>query len=189
MDRSPHLLCAQSCWKRLLQPGDVAIDATCGNGYDTLFLAQLPLSNLLSIDIQPEALRSTAKILSQHLTVEEKNRVSLHLLSHEYLTKLPLLKPPRLIVYNLGYLPGGNKLLTTRTETTLASLKEALDLLETRGAISMTCYPGHEEGGKEELALLQYASALPSSLWQVWHQRWLNRPKSPSLLWIERLGD
>ena len=57
---------------------------------------------------------------------------------------------PKLIVYNLGYLPGSDKLLTTKTSSTLLSVEKALSLIAPNGAISITCYPGHEEGKKEE---------------------------------------
>jgi hypothetical protein len=165
---SPHLKLAKQYWKEFLKNGDLAIDATCGNGHDTLFLSDL--CSVIGMDIQSQALENTRALLQKE--------VSLYLLSNEEIDSLPLPYPPRLIVYNLGYLPGGDKSITTQTEKTLISVKKSLELLAPGGALSITCYPGHEEGAREEKALEEWAATLPS----VKHHKW--GPKSPSLLWI-----
>jgi SAM-dependent methyltransferase len=183
MNRSPHLKVAKEYWKAHLLPGDTAIDATCGNGHDTLFLAELGLSALFALDIQPAAIEKTRRCLEGRLDAEALKRVFLHLGSHEDLGKLLLPLPPRLIVYNLGYLPGGDKAVTTTTESTLKSVSSALSILGEKGALSITCYPGHAEGEKEEAALFSWASGL-SNDWEVHAHRWINRPRSPSLIWI-----
>ncbi len=186
---SPHLTLAKSYWKTHLKPGDIAIDATCGNGHDTLFLSQLLLSDsssaIFSFDIQPEAIQNTETLLKRNLSPDHFRRVLLHRRSHLDLNAVPLPYSPRLIVYNLGYLPGGNnKSLTTQTDSTLESVKLSLELLADDGAVSITCYPGHDEGMREEAALLSFAQTLSSKEWNVCHHKWLNRPRSPSLLWI-----
>ena len=186
MTRSPHLDLAKWYWQRQIAPGDTAIDATCGNGHDTLFLAQLPLSFLLALDIQPAAIEKTRSLLALHLNDEELKRVSLREMSHDDLMKIAC-PPPKLVVYNLGYLPGGDKSITTKTPSTMTSIASALSILGENGAISITCYPGHEEGKKEEDALLEFAGTLPSNQWEVRHHRWLNRLRSPNLIWIARL--
>lgn len=174
---SPHLALAQNYWKNHLKPSDLAIDATCGNGHDTLFLAELCL--VIGIDIQIQAIQNTEALLEQN-----QKRAILHRLSHANLDELPLPHPPRLIVYNLGYLPGGDKSITTNTESTLESVKKGLELIALDGALSITCYPGHDEGQREEKALMDWAISLPSSRWSVCHHKWLNRPRSPTLIWI-----
>ncbi|MBI3508640.1 MAG: class I SAM-dependent methyltransferase [Chlamydiia bacterium] len=136
-------------------------------------------AQVVALDIQERAIQSTQQ------RVEGRN-VTLHCMSH--VTFPPLTAPPRLIVYNLGYLPGGDKHRTTLTQTTLLSLQEAERILAVDGAISITCYSGHEEGEKEERAVLQWAKELSSSQWLVSHHSWLNRPHSPSLLWLRRSG-
>jgi hypothetical protein len=187
---SPHLTLAKNYWRSHLKAGDIAIDATCGNGNDTLFLSQLllsdPSSAVFSFDIQPEAIHNTEILLRRHLSPDHFRRVLLHRRSHLELNAIPLPYSPRLIVYNLGYLPGGNKALTTKTESTIESVKLSLVLLADDGALSIMCYPGHEEGAKEEKALLSFSESLPSKDWSVCHHRWLNRPRSPSFLWISR---
>ena len=189
---SPHLILAKSYWKSHLKPGDIAIDATCGNGNDTLFLSQLllsdPSSAIFSFDIQPEAIHNTEILLRRHLSPDHFRRVLLHRRSHLDLNAIPLPYSPRLIVYNLGYLPGGNKALTTQADTTLESIRLSLELLADDGALSITCYPGHEEGAREEKALLSFAEALPAKNWSVCFHRWINRPRSPSFFWISHLA-
>jgi hypothetical protein len=187
--RSFHLELAKWHWKRHLEPGDVAVDATCGNGHDALFLAKMGLSTLFALDIQATAIEKTGRLLREHLNEEEMQRVVLCRMSHEDLRNVDGMTAPRLIVYNLGYLPGGDKTATTQTESTLASLGSALAVLGKRGAVSITCYPGHGEGMKEEEAVIRFAASLPSDLWEVIHHRKMNRPLAPSLIWIARLDN
>ncbi len=174
-----HLHLAHSLWKELLSPGDLVIDATLGNGYDAMVLFELG-AEVIGIDIQKEALEKTRERL--------RNRpIQLLQRSHADLSSLELDRRPRLIVYNLGYLPGGDKQITTQLESTMASVESALSLIAPNGAISITCYPGHDEGLKEETFLVKWASQLEPKRWGVCHYRWLNRALSPSLLWLSSL--
>lgn len=91
---------------------------------------------------------------------------------------MPTLK---LVVYNLGYLPQADHTITTKVETTLASVKIAAQLLLPGGALSITCYPGHEEGAREEQSLLSWVQTLD---WKFFYYVW--RPKSPTLLWLKK---
>ena len=175
---SPHLKLAKEYWKAHLKENDLAIDATCGNGHDTLFLSEL--CSVVGLDIQLMALKNTEELLTRH-----QKKAILQRLPHDQIDKLPLPFAPRLIVYNLGYLPSGDKSITTKTETTLESVKKSLEILAEDGAISITCYPGHDEGQKEEAALVTFLSSLPSC-WSICHHRWLNRHRSPSLIWITK---
>jgi SAM-dependent methyltransferase len=179
---SPHLKLAKEYWKSHLKNSDLAIDATCGNGHDTLFLSEL--CSVVGLDIQPLAIQNTEALLAKHM-----KKAVLHRLSHEKIDTLPLPHPPNLIVYNLGYLPHGNKAITTQTESTLESVKKSLEMLAPGGALSITCYPGHDEGLREEHALEMWAASLPSDKWTVSHHKWLNRDRAPSLLWIQALKD
>lgn len=174
---SPHLLLAKNYWKEHLRPSDLAIDATCGNGHDILFLSDL--CHVIGLDIQQAALQNTEALLERH-----QKKALLHRLSHTQIDTLPLPHSPRLIVYNLGYLPHGDKAITTMTETTIESLMKSLTVLAPDGALSITCYPGHEEGAREEKAVLAFVEMLPPTQWTVCLHKWLNRPRSPSLIWI-----
>ena len=186
-----HLDLAHSYWKSILHPGDSVIDATCGNGYDTLLLAQLSLSHerrgsLVAIDMQHDAIESTKNRLATSLHPDLLELVSFKNQCHSIFPKEIKPETIQLIVYNLGYLPGGNKTLTTLTETTIQSITQALTLIKIGGAISMTCYPGHSEGVVEENAILEFASKLNPKEWSCCHHQWINRHQSPTLLFIQR---
>ncbi len=186
MERSPHLVRAKERWKQFLLPGDGVIDATCGNGHDTLFLATLPLSYLVAFDIQKEAIEQTQNRLKQQLSVSDLAIVTLFHRSHEDFSNMPPQpKPPRLIVYNLGYLPGGDKTVTTRAESTRNSVNSALSFIHPEGALSITCYPGHPEGRHEKELLLDFLANLSPTQWKISHDEWNQRPDSPSLLWVQ----
>lgn len=155
MIRNQHISFSHRLWKKHLNPNDLAIDATCGNGKDALVLAKLPIS-LICLDIQQTAIEIARKNLSSYSNVSFFHR------SHETFPSLP--KAPRLIVYNLGYLPGGDKSITTSTSSTLKSLKNGLSILSPNGLISLMCYPGHPEGAREAKALIDFVSPLPHTL-------------------------
>ncbi len=176
---SPHLKVAKNYWKSHLLPKDLSIDATCGNGHDTLFLSEL--SDCIGLDIQPKALANTEALL-----LSAGKKATLHLLSHADIDTLKLPFSPRLIVYNLGYLPQGDKSITTKVDTTLVSIQKSLAILASDGALSITCYPGHLEGEKEEVEILKFVETLSPKEWSVCHHRWLNRQRSPSFLWISK---
>lgn len=171
---SPHLALARHYWQGHLQPSDLAIDATCGNGHDTLFLADL--CSVVALDIQEAALQNTRALLEQH-----NKQAVLHLASHAKIDQIPLPSPPKLIVYNLGYLPRGDKTITTTLESTLESVNKGLSLLAPGGALSITCYPGHDEGMREEKGLEKWIDGLRAS---TCHHKWVERPRAPSLIWI-----
>lgn len=181
-----HLELAHAYWDRLVHPGDILIDATCGNGHDTLKLAQLQPSLLYAFDVQPEALRATQELLQKSLSPPLLTSVRLIQGCHSHFLPEIANGSVKLIVYNLGYLPGGDKGKTTQCSTTLLSVTKALELIAPGGAISITCYPGHEEGEREEKMIMDWAERLDKALWNCCHHRWLNRPKAPSLLLIER---
>ena len=137
---------------KFLQPGDSAIDATVGNGQDTVFLAmQVGLSGLIhGFDIQNDALINARQLIEKQAP---ESNVELYLAGHEKMDKhLPdnMRLNSAAAVFNLGYLPGGNKSVTTRTNTTLMALDLAwAKYLKPRGMLSILCYPGHP-GGQEE---------------------------------------
>lgn len=186
-----HLDLAHAYWKQLLVPGDYVIDATAGNGHDTLFLAQCVLTDngsgfVTAIDKQSEAVFATKQLLQKHLSAEQYRHISLLQQCHSIFPEQITPQSIKLIVYNLGYLPGGNKAMTTACETTKQSLSHALTLIQPGGAISITCYPGHSEGKKEEELLIEHLSHLDKTEWNCCHHRFLNRQEAPSLLLLQR---
>ncbi|MES2122983.1 MAG: class I SAM-dependent methyltransferase, partial [Chlamydiota bacterium] len=182
---------AQRYWKDLIRPGDWAIDATCGNGRDSLILAELLLKNssdsgLIVIDIQPQAIALTQELLAKSLDAYQLKQAHFCCQSHAVFPSLAFEKPIRLIVYNLGYLPKGDKNLTTLTSSTLQSLEQAKNCIAPGGMISITCYPGHAEGALEEQALLKELSLFCPKEWNICFHRFLNRNASPSVLLIQK---
>lgn len=185
-----HLQLAHKYWEKHLKRGDTALDATCGNGKDTLKLAQLVgiEGSVIGLDIQEQAIEKTRAHLKAHLTPAHCEKIFLFLQSHEELPPLVYETPPRLIVYNLGYLPGGDKSRTTLTESTVESLKKSFTILPPQGMISLTCYPGHREGAREQETLLPLLYQLNSSQWKV--DSFFPpevRPLSPSLHIVKKL--
>lgn len=182
-----HLDLAHHYWKQVATLGDTVIDATCGNGHDTLVLAHIVLSekqgHVTAYDIQESALQHTQHLLKDRLTTAQYQRITM---IHGCHSLLPADQQVKLIVYNLGYLPKSDKSLTTRCETTLCSLEQALLAIVPGGGISVTCYPGHEEGKKEEDAILTWAAQLDPKQWSSCHHCWLNRKEAPSLLILQK---
>lgn len=174
-EMKPHLDQAHLYWKNLLKSDDWVIDATCGNGKDSLKLAELvPEGHVYALDIQEAALQKAQELIPY------SNISYLHQ-SHALLPSGKF----KLIVYNLGYLPGGNKNLTTLTSTTLESLEKASQLIDIGGAVSITCYPGHPEGALEEVAVEGWVQGLDPNKWLTAHHFW--REKSPSLFYLVKL--
>ena len=176
-------------WQRLLQKDDLIIDATTGNGKDTLTLCRimdrLGGGKVIGIDIQNEALERTRNRLNEHLPDFIAN-IELHHRSHETFPEAIAPSSVKLIVYNLGYLPGGDKTLTTKTSTTLISIENALTLLKSGGCLSITCYPGHSEGEIEYAQICALTTSLCKETYCVSQHIFSNRKKSPVLILIQK---
>ena len=169
-------------------PGDTVVDATCGNGHDTLSLAQMDPAKLYAFDVQEAAIRATTELLDVHgyrKSITE-GRIIVRQLPHEKMAGC-IEGPVKAIVFNLGYLPGGDKTITTRTETTLAAVRTAMELLLPDGLICITMYSGHPEGRQEKEALLKFAESLDAG---KWHAAYISMPNQehdpPEILLITR---
>ncbi len=143
---------------RALRPGDAAVDATMGNGHDTERLARLvgAEGRVTAFDIQAQALAQTRARLTAAGLID---RVTLIQDSHAQMAKY-LERPPRLIDFNLGFLPGGDKSVTTLLPSTLAAVQAAMALLTPGGLLLVCCYPGHDEGLRELNALRALFSGI-----------------------------
>lgn len=185
-----HLDLSKQYFERLLQIGDIVIDATCGNGHDSLYLASLILSEdqglLYTCDIQQEALTSAKNMLQEKIPVNLIQRIRFLNICHSQFPEEIKELSVKLIVYNLGYLPGGDKNITTETKTTLKSIIHAMQLITPGGAISITFYPGHTEGEIEEREILKVVSSLDRQIWNCCFHRFINRENSPSLLLLQK---
>lgn len=139
-----------------LRSGDWAIDATAGNGHDTLFLAQQvgDTGHVYAFDIQAQAIQSTTAHLA---SAGLDQRVTLCQASHaDMLTNLPGHWQGRVaaIVFNLGYLPNGDKNIITQAGSTIAALKQSVCLLKPGGILSILAYRGHDGGLSEDEAVV-----------------------------------
>ncbi len=185
-----HLDLAHHYWSHIVHIGDSVIDATCGKGFDTLKLCQLSLSvdkgKVYGFDIQAEAIETTKHYLQANLSPEIYRNIFLKKHCHSTFPEEISPESIKLIVYNLGYLPGGDKQKTTESETTLQSLQKGEHLIIPGGVISMTFYPGHEEGANEKSRILSYISKLSPKEWSCCHHQWVNRKDSPSLLILQK---
>lgn len=183
-----HLSLVKFLWKKHLKSGNRVIDATLGNGKDALFLASLILPSekgfLWGIDIQEIALQRASALLQSSLSVSVWEKICLIQRSHEDLSWVG--QKVDLIVYNLGYLPGSDKTITTQTEVTLKSIQSGLSLLKKGGAMSLMLYPGHKEGKKEQIQILSLAHSLSSKEYRITLHSSLQNPLAPSLLWIDK---
>lgn len=151
------------------------VDATCGNGHDSLFLASFERGDLYCIDIQEKAIIQTKNRLSAYPNSQ------FHLRSHQDLTFIN--GEIDLIVYNLGYLPGGNKEIITKASTTVLSLQSALSKLSKDGMISIMIYTGHEGGKKEKDNIMSFIKALPPKH-SIQHITNPTKPTCPEILII-----
>ena len=140
MDKSINLV-AHEWIKGLVNADSIVIDATVGNGKDTSFLSNI-CHTVYAFDIQPQAIQNS-KELNSHA-----NNIIYICDSHEYITKY-VCELVDLIVFNLGYLPGGNHEITTTSSSTKKALHESAKVLKDNGSIIITCYTGHPGGFKE----------------------------------------
>jgi len=155
----------------VLGPGEGAIDATAGNGHDTLFLARRvgEKGKVFAFDVQSQALERARKRLAQE---DLTGRMTWIHQGHEHMATAipaPWRQCIRVVMFNLGYLPRGDKRLITRPDTTLVALEQAVCLLSPGGRISIVAYTGHTGGEEETEAVHQWLSCQPSDLlsWRV----------------------
>ena len=170
---------------RVLSEGDSAVDATMGNGHDTEALCRLvgPSGRVYAFDIQPQAVENTRlRLLEAGLA----DRASLFCLGHEHLAEaVPV--PVRAVMFNLGWLPGGDHGITTLLPTTLSAVEQALSLLLPGGVLVLCAYPGHPEGAREKESLISFFSSLPPQRYNVLRQVFLNAgPGAPECFVVQK---
>ena len=176
---------------RAVAPGSVAVDATVGNGHDTAFLAGLVGEGgvVHGFDIQAEALWAAKGLLAREGLAD---RVRLHHVGHERLAEtLPEAQHGRVaaVVFNLGFLPGGEATVTTRPETTLAALMAACTVLAPGGVLAAVCYTGHPGGASEAGQVEGWCQALDFAAWRAARYELVNKPGSPiRLFFVEKHG-
>lgn len=170
---------------QVVKPGEQVIDATAGNGYDTLFLAKQvgEQGRVFSFDVQPLALKRTReKLKAQALD----DRCQLILDSHEHLARY-VQAPAAACMFNLGYLPAGDRSIKTLWPSTQKAIVSALSLLRPGGRVSICAYPGHTEGRQEADSLTDWLKTLKEAEYTALHLVFANQAKNaPQWFLIER---
>jgi SAM-dependent methyltransferase len=168
-----------------VQPGEPVIDATAGGGNDTLFLARLVglTGSVYAFDIQAEALQQTRERFAREQKSSQHVRFILD--SHaSMLEHIPLEDRGQIaaVMFNLGYLPHGDRALITSVESTLPALRAALSLLRSGGLLTIVVYPGHDGGDLEAQAVEEWATELDREFVQTLAYRFLNAKNDSSYL-------
>jgi hypothetical protein len=175
---------------RELKPGDVVVDATMGNGHDTLFLAKAVASggHVHAFDVQQAALSATkTRLVASEVT---EASFTLYHSGHEQLGEyLPASLKGHLAacMFNLGYLPGAEKALITKVESTLFAVQQALEWLAEGGLLTVVVYPGHQGGDEEGQALQEWIEALSPDEFEAQRIGFINyRPTTPFLVVVRK---
>ncbi len=162
----------------MLPLGGNVIDATAGNGFDTLKLCRAVGENgrVYAFDIQKSALSETERKLIE----QGFSNATLICDSHSVLDKY-VKEPVDGVVFNLGYLPGGDHSLQTKSETTIEAIKKSLVLLKNTGFISVTVYYGKNSGTDEKERVMEFLKTLDYKNYTVLVHDFYNRPNNPPI--------
>ncbi len=174
--------------EKIINEGDIVVDATMGNGYDTKYLAQKVGENgfVYSFDVQEEAIKSTAKKLEKE---NLDKRVKLILDGHENMDKY-VEKEVSCIVFNLGYLPRAKHRIITKPNTTIKAIEHSLKLLKPHGVVSISIYTGHEGGMDEKNSVYDFVKNLDQSNFDVLECGFVNQINNPpQLVLIEKKNE
>lgn len=167
-----------------IKKGGVAVDFTMGNGHDTLWLSEAvgAEGKVYAFDIQEQALRSTEQLLAGSGC--PRNYTLIH---DSHANAAQYVREPICVgMFNLGYLPGGDKSVTTLRPSTRMAVEAGIELLDRDGALLIAVYPGHAEGTLEGEMLREMLSGysrfkLCCSMFRI-----INSPTSPFFFLVEK---
>lgn len=183
MIKSP-LFFSHDIIKKVVHEGDYAIDATLGNGHDTLLLAELVGSagKVYGFDIQEQAIESSKERLTDAGLLEQ---VELVHAGHEKMKQhFPEDKEASAVMFNLGYLPKGDKNIVTKAETTVKAIKQALSLVKKGGVVSIMVYYGHPGTNGEKEAVDELVRELSQKEYDTLSYQFVNQINNPPYLYI-----
>jgi hypothetical protein len=173
MQRISLVNAAHNLIRDVLHTGDIAVDATVGNGHDTLFLVEQvsPSGRVFGFDIQLAAIESTRAKVGSHCNVSQLQKsLTLIQASHADMSdKIPVHYHGNIsaIMFNLGYLPGGDKSIITRTDSTVTALNSASRILSSNGIITVLTYPGHQGGDQETDQVKNWCEQLDEDQFKI----------------------
>ena len=174
--------------KRLLditiKDNGVYADFTMGNGNDTLYIKKsCPSAKIYAFDIQSEAVEITRNKLEAENCLDD----NIHLILDSHANfKNYISENIDGAVFNLGFLPGGDRNITTKTESTLKCLTEVLECLNVRGIVVVVVYPGHQEGANEGEEIFKFAEKLDSKYFDCLHHRLINIATAPYIIAFQK---
>jgi SAM-dependent methyltransferase len=199
---------AHALWRAVARKGDLAVDATAGNGWDTAALAELVLGDdgedpgvVLAFDVQARALESTRRRVDERFDEGKASRVRLVLDSHarlgeyvgEYVgdddeTTAKTSVGVGVACFNLGYLPGADsdKTLVTETASTVRAVRSAVAALRPGGVLTVVGYVGHAGGAEETRAVEALVAALDPRMFTATAHAVVNRDNCPRLIVVHR---
>ena len=173
--------------RSFLREGHTAVDATCGNGHDTLLLARLVgvSGHVWGFDIQEQAIAETGSRLAE---AGLSGRATLLQTGHEELAQ-NVTVPVQVVLFNLGYRPGGDRSIITLPDTTGIALDQSLGLLAAGGIVVVTVYPGHDGGAEEQSTVEKWAAGLNPREWHCWRMGQANvSAGAPYLLLVQKVS-
>lgn len=174
---------AKKLLKEKIDKNSIVVDATAGNGNDTLFLTKTSAKKIFAFDIQKKAIENTKKLL---ITNSIESNYELILDSHINFDNY-IKDEITAVIFNLGYLPKGDHNITTTAETTLSTIMKFLNKLKQKGIIVIVVYWGHDEGKKEKDMLLQELSKINQKEAEVLIYQFVNQKNNaPFIIAIEK---
>lgn len=172
--------------RQIVKAGDTVIDATAGNGNDTAFLAELvgEEGKVYSFDIQDQALQKTKDRLERLGLLK---RVELVKDGHQNI-KSYVKEKVKTVMFNLGYLPGGDHSIGTRGETTIQAILSSMDLIAVNGIVCIVVYYGGDSGFDEKNAVMEFIKGIDFKRFTVMKTEFVNQLNCPPILiCIEKL--
>ncbi len=163
-----------------VKEGDICIDTTAGNGNDTQLLCELvgESGKVLAFDIQEQAVVNTRRRLEEAGLLERAEVLQeSHTKMNDYVEEGTI----SCIVFNFGYLPGGDHNLATRKDTSIEAIQEGLKLLKKGGMMSLCIYSGGDSGFEEKDAILEELKNLDGKKYLVIKSEYYNRPNNPPM--------
>jgi len=174
--------------KSLTNGSGIYIDATAGNGYDTLFIAKMLKQNgsLFSFDISYQAVGNTKKLLEENnISINNVNIIND---SHENIDKYIGQNKIKAAIFNLGYRPHSDKTVKTMPASTILALGKILYRLECGGAVIICSYTGHD-GGEEDEQVFKYLCGMENKTYEISKTEMISRKHSPVLYLIIKKGN
>ncbi len=161
--------------------GEVVIDATCGNGNDTLFLSHLVgnTGRVIGFDIQKEAIEATGDLLKKHHRTNMTLVHDSHAHMYKYVSSQSTIGGA---IFNLGYLPRSDKKIITQPESTIEAIDKILPILKAKGMVVLVVYHGHEGGKDEKQELLRYIMQLDQKNYSVLRYGFINQKNNPPFI-------